>query len=86
MIIYYSDSFRRDFKGLPKPIQKITEKKLKIFANNPRYPSLRVKKMEGTADIFEGSITKNYRFTFQISGATYTLRRTGTHDILKKEN
>ncbi len=32
---------------------------------------------------WEGRITKNYRFTFQIEGEICILRRIGTHDILK---
>ena len=70
---------------MPKQIQKTAEKNLELFSKNPRYPSLRVKKMEGTKNIWEGRITEGYRFTFQMEGDTYTLRRAGTHDILKKE-
>ena len=33
-------------------------------------------------DIWEGRITKGYRFTFQVRQDTYLLRRIGTHDIL----
>ncbi len=38
--------------------------------------------MEGTHDIWEGRITKGYRFTFQVHQDSYLLRRIGTHDIL----
>jgi len=39
--------------------------------------------MNDPREIWEGRITKSYRFTYQIEGDTYVLRRVGTHDILK---
>lgn len=85
MRVLHSHASRRDFRNLPKEIQKIVEKKLGMFGDNPRHPSLRVKKIEGLKNIWEGRITHTYRFTFQIEGDLYLLRRIGTHDILKRE-
>lgn len=85
MKILYSESFQRDFQNLPRNIQRIAGKKLKLFANNLRHPSLRIKKMERLENIWEGSITKSYRFTFNRENDSCILRRIGTHDILKKE-
>ncbi len=39
--------------------------------------------MEGWSNLWEGRITRNYRFTFTRESDTYTLRRIGPHDILK---
>jgi mRNA-degrading endonuclease RelE of RelBE toxin-antitoxin system len=75
--------FTRDFAALPAAIQERAEKKLALFLENPRHPSLQTKKMEGQSDIWEGRITDDYRFTFQIEGDLYKLRRIGTHDILR---
>ncbi len=83
--VFYSGVFKRDFQNLPKKIQKITERKLTLFVKNFRHPSLRVKKIEGLQNIWEGSITKSYRFTFLMKNNICILRRVGTHDILKKE-
>lgn len=85
MNLYFTDSFKRDFRDLPKDIQKTAEQKISFFANNPRHPSLRTKKIQGTRDIWEGRITRAYRFTFQVVPDGYRLRRVGTHEILKKE-
>jgi mRNA-degrading endonuclease RelE of RelBE toxin-antitoxin system len=51
-----------------------------------RHPSLRAKKIEGEKqNIYEGSITMNYRFLFLIEGDTYVLLTVGTHkDVLGK--
>ena len=80
-----TDSFARDFKGLPKEIQARTEKAIQRLAQNPSYPSLRVKKMQGLRDIWEASVTMSYRLTFHRAGEAIILRRVGTHDILKTE-
>jgi len=85
MKIFYSQSFQKDFQNLPKEIQKIAEKKLKLFVNNFRHPPLRLKKIKGTKNIWEGSITRSYRFTFNRENDFCILRRIGTHDILKRE-
>ena len=80
-----TESFARDFRALPKEIQARTEKAILRLAQNPAYPSLRVKKMQGLKDIWEASVTMSYRLTFQRTGDTLILRRVGTHDILKTE-
>lgn len=80
-----TDSFARDFKGLPKEIQERTEKAILRLGQNPSYPSLRVKKMQGLSDIWEASVTMSNRLTLHRAGEAIILRRVGTHDILKKE-
>lgn len=79
-------TFQKDYKKLPGDIRKQTEEALKIFADNPRHPSLRIKKIQGTKGIWEGSITMSYRFTFHYETGFVVLRRIGTHDILRKES
>ncbi|MCL5669944.1 MAG: hypothetical protein M1423_01375 [Acidobacteria bacterium] len=78
-----TERFKRDFQALPEPIQRRTEKQLALFLQNPRHPSLGIKKLEGMQDIWEGRITRNYRFTFEVHEDHCTLRRIGTHDILR---
>jgi len=75
--------FKRDFKGLPESLKRRAEKQLTLLFQNPSHPSLRIKKMEGSKDIWEGRITKAHRFTFQIREDTCLLRRIESHDILK---
>ena len=84
MRVVYTKAFKKDFQEFPKAIQKIAETKLEFFVDNFRHQSLQVKKMEGYPDIWEGRISGNYRFTFQIIKDIYFLRRIGTHDILKR--
>lgn len=76
-------SFDDDYARLSVAVQKRVDKKLTLFVQNPHHPSLRVKKMEGYEDIWEGRISDDYRFTFRIVGETCRLRHVGTHDILR---
>ena len=82
MRIERTERFKRNFQALPEAIQRRAEKQLVRFLQNPRHPSLRIKKMRGPQDIWEGRITQSYRFTFQIREETCILRRIGTHEIL----
>lgn len=84
MILRRLDSFKKDFQKLPREIQRRAEKQLRFLAQNPHHPSLQSKKMADPRNIWEGRITKSYRFTFQIEGDIYILRRIGPHDILSK--
>ena len=81
--IIFSKPFDKAFGKIPKEIRETFYQKLQLFLNNPSHPSLRVKKMRGTQDIWEMSITMNYRLTFEIWEEGVFLRKIGTHDILK---
>ena len=89
MRILRADSFKRDFRNLPEHIKRRTERALRFFMTNPRYPLLRAKKMQGQRDpegrdIWEARVTQGYRFTFAIAGETYILYRVGPHDIERR--
>ena len=83
MKIQTARPFERDYNALPKLIKDQADKQFALLLENPHHPSLRVKKIKGHPNMFEGRVTKSYRFTFQISGEIYMLRRIGTHDVLK---
>ncbi len=79
-----TERFKRDFKRLPREIQTRTAKVLELFLSNPRHPSLRVKRMEGTPSIWELRVSQNYRLTFQFGQEGVLLRRIGTHNVLNR--
>ncbi len=83
MKLSLTHSFIRDYQALPAQLQKTVDEKLKLFVDNPRHPSLNIKKMQDPREIWEGRITKGYRFTFQMAGEVCILRRLGSHDILR---
>lgn len=84
-----TDPFKRDFQRLPKTIKRRTEVALRLLLSNPHHPSLRIKKVKGEAikgysNIFEGRITRDYRFFFLIETETYILLRCGRHEEFLK--
>ncbi len=83
MRILTTRPLEEDYNGLPDSIKEPVDKQLALLLENPRHPSLRVKKIKGHPSIWEGRITKQYRFTFQIVEDLWLLRRIGTHSILK---
>lgn len=84
MKVAFTKPFKRDYNELPEHIQEQIDKQITQLLENPKHPSLQIKKMEGRESIWEARITKGYRMTFQIDGDTYLLRRVGTHAILKR--
>ena len=84
MQIKPSLKFIHDYKNLPPLLRNRMDGQLKILLENPHHPSLGLKKIKGFPDIWEARVTKNYRFTFQVQGDIYFLRKIGTHDILKR--
>lgn len=83
MQIERTDSFKKDYQGLSEEIRERVEKAIQLLLTNPRYPSLRTKKVQGTRGIREASVTLKYRMTFEREEQVLRLRRVGTHDILK---
>jgi mRNA-degrading endonuclease RelE of RelBE toxin-antitoxin system len=80
MKVVHTKNSRKDFQKLSLDIREIAEKQFKIFINNPAHPSLGIKKIQGTENIWEGRITKSIRFSFQIYKDVYIIRRIGGHD------
>ncbi len=79
------EGFRDFYRKLPSPIQKKVDKQLRLLANNPRHPSLQVKKIQGTPGIWEARVDRRYRLSFEMSSDTIYLRVVGNHDdVLKR--
>lgn len=81
----FSKRFKKDYQKCPSHIQKSFDAKPPLFLKNPEHPSFRIKKMQAMHEIWEGSITMQFRFTFQYKEEVLIFRRIGTHGILKKE-
>ena len=80
MKIFRSDSFKRDYQRLPEKVKRQAEKALHLLVANFSHPSLRAKKIKSRENIWEGRVAKDYRFSFEIRGDTYVLRRIGKHE------
>jgi mRNA-degrading endonuclease RelE of RelBE toxin-antitoxin system len=75
--------FADDYTRLPQTLQQRVDKALALLLDNPRHPSLQIKKMKGYENRWEGRVSLHYRFTFTIDADAYVLLRVGTHDLLK---
>ena len=63
------------------------EKFLQLIEENPQHPSLRTKKIQGTACIFEASLNMAIRVTFEyVKPDTIYLRNIGEHDAMLKRS
>jgi len=82
--VQFSKRFRKAYQKLPSTIQKAFNDKLVLLLNDFLHPSLRIKRIQGTQNKWEGSVTMKYRFTFEIQENTIIFRAIGTHDILKR--
>jgi mRNA-degrading endonuclease RelE of RelBE toxin-antitoxin system len=65
---------------LPPAIQKKVQKALQLLDENPQHPSVRVKKIQGTANIYEGRIDRKYRFSFEFDEEDKIVRNVDNHD------
>ena len=83
MKVQTTKPFDEDYAALPESLKERADKQFIFLMENPHHPSLRLKKIKGHPNIWEGRITKGYRFTFQMLETVYLLRRIGTHDILR---
>lgn len=80
MKAYYSELFAQKTADQNGVVKRALKNKLKLLLENPRHPSLRVKKIKGQNDIFEASITIKIRITWQYYNDGILLRNLGEHD------
>ena len=80
----YTKVFEKDLKSLSSKEQKAVAQKLKILAENPFYPSLRTKKVQGLDNVFEMSVNMDIRILWKYEdGIIILLLDVGHHkDIL----
>ncbi len=83
--ILFSSSFKKSFKKLHENEKKLFYKKLSLFIENHRHPSLRTKKIQGSDILFESSINMSIRviWTYKDDSIIFMLD-IGHHDILKR--
>lgn len=83
MKINYSPKFIKNFKKLNKLDQDAFEKQMRKFLNKPTppfQPSLRIKRVQKTDNIFEMTITMRIRMTWEFTEDGILLRNIGEHD------
>lgn len=80
MQLLLTERFRRAYESLEAVDQDRVKKALKFMAEDLKYPSLRVKKIQGTKGIWEARASRSLRITFQMEEGSILLRNVGQHD------
>ncbi|MBK9093866.1 MAG: hypothetical protein WAW03_02575 [Anaerolineae bacterium] len=89
-----AQTFWEAYAALPADIKERAREAFLRFQGGaehpPFHPALRIRKMQGHSDIWEGHITLQYVFTFHIEQdpqtgeLIYVFRNIGTHDIYRR--
>lgn len=87
-------TFWEAYAQLPSSVKRKARRAFRLFQqgaeNPPFHPSLRIRKMQGHSDIWEGHITRQYVFTFHTeensdtAETVYVFRNIGTHKIYRR--
>ena len=81
----FTDRFQKHFKTLTASEKKQLMNKLLLLAENPIHPSLRTKRIQGTADLYECSVNMDIRIIWYYEGNKMIIMLdVGHHDILRK--
>ena len=82
--LYWLPRFKRDYRKLSfEAKEKINNALIRIEADGLHYPSLCVKKIKSSHDIWEARASYSLRITFTLQNNKIYLRTVGEHDILK---
>ena len=81
--ITYTKRFLKNLKKLNANERSQLKKNLELLMQDPLYPSLRTKRIQGTTDLFEFSVNMDVRVIWEYDGETLILLLDiGHHDIL----
>jgi mRNA-degrading endonuclease RelE of RelBE toxin-antitoxin system len=79
MNVNFSARARRDFGALPPRLKASVRKQLGLLQENLRHPSIQAKKYDEANDIWQGRVTRDYRFYFRIEEDDYAIIRIIPH-------
>jgi mRNA-degrading endonuclease RelE of RelBE toxin-antitoxin system len=65
MKVRFTNRADKDYAALSKNARKAFGKQLESLLANPRHPSLRAKKLEGSGDLWQARVDPSWRFYFQ---------------------
>ena len=69
----YTKEFEKNLKKLSAREQKAVANKIKILIENPFYPSLRTKKVQGIDNVFEMSVNMDIRILWRYENGVIIL-------------
>ena len=84
MILERTSRFKPAAKRLTEQDRGRLATALLRYEENPSHPSLGVKRLQGTKEIWEGRASDSIRFTFEKIEGGILLRNVGPHDATLK--
>jgi mRNA-degrading endonuclease RelE of RelBE toxin-antitoxin system len=69
----FTEKADKDYARMPPLIRKAFAKQLRFLLENRNHPSLRAKKYSETLDVWQGRVTRDWRFYFHIEGDEYVI-------------
>lgn len=85
MKIARTDNFKTAWSRLEEKDKKSARKAIENLIANMNYPSLGVKKIKGTNNIWEARASRTLRITFQVELDIIILRNVGHHDETQRK-
>ena len=82
--LVFTETFKKNYGDLPPSLQNRFDRKLELFLQDPKHPSLNIHRYHGREDVWEGYVNKAYRFTFFITQIAITFRNIGPHAMIDK--
>ena len=79
MTLDFSKHFLRSFVKAPKEVKKAFGKQSLFLLQDLNHPSLRAKKYDEGKDLWQGRVTKDWRFYFKIDGEVYRMEEIRRH-------
>ena len=73
MKLRFTERADRDYAELPAVVRKAFAKQLRFLLTNLQHPSLRTKKYSESLDVWQGRVTRGWRFYFKIQGDEYVI-------------
>ncbi len=80
MQLIRTERFKRAYRRLEKPDQERVKQALVRLLADRTHPGLRVKRVQGTAKVWELRAGRDIRVTFEIKENAIILRNVGHHD------
>ncbi len=75
----YGEAVAKALRAAPDSVQTALFKQLRLLERDLRHPSLRAKKYDEAADIWQARVNSNWRFYFRIVGDTYRILKVIPH-------
>jgi len=85
MQIARTELFSKAWERLDEKHKILARKAILLMMKDLKYPSLGVKKMKGTRNIWEARASLSLRITFQLTGDVIILRNIGHYDETLKQ-